>query len=114
MTTTTSRTTKFILPLVFQGAPNPSVIINVELREVTNSKNSNFGKVSIYTDSHYEPLNFSTYMSVEEATKIVEAVGCIAVKQDFDQYSIIDLKEIKHLLSAEWIEWFNAANEAYK
>jgi len=98
---------RFILPISFEGAPNPSVLIEVELRFVKNINRENYGKVSIFTDSHYQPLNIEGYMTFEEGVKLVESKGCIAVKSNFDQYNIQDLKEIKHLLSEKWIEGFN-------
>lgn len=111
MKTVIENNKRYILPVYFKGAPNSSVRIEIELRVVKNQNHKDFGKVGIYSDSFYEPIyNFNTNkgkVTIKEAIAFVERLGAIAVKDDFDFYSIDDLKEIKQSLSKEWIEGFN-------
>lgn len=98
----------YMLFIHIPNAPNPSVMMYVELRPIRNSNHKDYGKYSIYTESHYVPLNIADPIPLEDAVSIVEAAGCIEVKDTFDRYSIKDLREIKHLLSSDWIEGFNS------
>ncbi len=101
----------FVIPFHFKNAPRESVMIQGEIRFVKRDGHKDFGKVNVYTDSQYEPLNFQNAISVEDAKKAVEENGGIWTKENFDTLSIDDLREIKSQLSEEWItsfnEWYN-------
>ena len=97
----------FVIPLYIKGASYPSVMIEGELRPVRNPKSENYGKYSIYRDSHYEPLNINQELPLEEAKNLVVKNGGIFVPNDFVSTDVEDLRTIKHLLSTEWIEGFN-------
>lgn len=103
----TSHKLYFVIPFFFKGAPCESVMLKGELRRVRNPKSENYGKVSVYTDSHFEPLNVD-YMDEFAAKLLVEANGGIWVKEDFDTLNVEDLKQIKSSLSKEWIDAFNS------
>lgn len=98
---------RFVIPRFFKGAPRESVMIKGELRFVKNPDHIAYGSVVIYTDSHFEPLNIQGYSSESAAKRLIEENGGLWVKQDFDDVSIEDLKEIKSQLSEEWIKGFN-------
>lgn len=102
----------FVIPFLFKNAPREAVMLQGELREVKNTKSDDFGKFRIYTDSHYEPLNFQECLSFEDAKQAVEKAGGIWTKQDFNTLSIDDLREIKSQLSDDWVnsfnEWYNS------
>lgn len=57
----------FVIPFFFKNAPREAVMLQGELRFVRNEKSEDFGKVSVYTDSHFEPLNFQDCISLEES-----------------------------------------------
>ena len=103
---------KFVITFFFKGVPRESVMLQGELRFVKNNKSEDFGKVRVYTDSHFEPLNFQDCISIDEAKNAVEQNGGIWTKENFDVLNIDDLREIKSQLSEEWIasfnEWYNS------
>lgn len=98
---------KFIIPLLFEGAPCPAVMLQGEIRIVTNPDEPTYGKVRIYTDSMYAPLANKGYVSYGEAVELIESQKAIWVKENFDQYDINDLKEIKAHLPTKWIDAYN-------
>jgi hypothetical protein len=102
----------FVIPFFFKGAPRESVMLQGELRIVKNKKSEGFGKVRVYTDSHFEPLNFEDCISLEDAKKAVQQNGGIWVKENFDILNVEDLREIKSQLSEDWVksfnEWYNS------
>lgn len=101
----------FVIPFFFKNAPREAVMLQGELRFIRNEKSEDFGKVSVYTDSHFEPLNFQDCISLEEAKEAVEKNGGIWTKENFDTLNLDDLREIKSQLSEKWIssfnEWYN-------
>lgn len=104
----------FILPFYFKGAPNPSVLMQLEIRVVGNRESDYYGLCRIYMDSHYNPIlneidriNMARMITTEEAEQILKNFNCIQVKEGFDQYNIDDMKEIKDQLPVEWINGYN-------
>lgn len=87
--------TNFIIPITFANVP---AFITGSISEVKNPNRQNYGKFKIYTDSHYEPLNFDSYFTESEVRSIIEANKGIFVKENFDTYSFEDIKEIKSAL----------------
>lgn len=103
----TIKNLRFVIPIFSKGAPRESVMIEGELRFIRNEKRENYGKITIYTDSMYQPLYDLGALTFEEAKEHVLKNGGIFVKEDFDCLSISDLREIKGSLSEEWIKGFN-------
>jgi len=101
----------FVIPFFFESAPRSSVMLQGEVRTIKNENHPDFGKVSIYTDSHFNPLNVGK-MDFDSAKKLVVCNGGIWVKQGFDILNVDHLREIKSELSEDWIkgfnEWYNA------
>jgi hypothetical protein len=65
-------------------------------------------------DSHYNPIindidaiSLAQNITIEQAEAILKKHNCIPVKSNFNQHSLDDLKEIKHLLFEEWINGHN-------
>ncbi len=107
-----AETLRFVKLWLFEGAPRPAVSSIAELRPVLNKDHKEFGKYSIYMESHYAPISEleQRYFEKDEATNILTKEKFIPVKSDFDQYSIDDLREIKPQIDPEWVKWFNAQN----
>lgn len=109
-------TKRFVKFWLFEGAPRPAVSSIAELRPVRNKKDKYYGHYSLYNSSYFAPLDDfarNKYFTKEEGEKLLSRYDFIAVKPDFDENSMDDLREIKSQIPEEWIKWHNAANEAY-
>ena len=74
---------RFIWTIYYEWNPKPISIIEIELRYERNPQHPNYGKVTIYNYSYYEPLKTfkNIYYKIEDAIIIVEKLGAIAVKE---------------------------------
>lgn len=99
----------FVKPIVLF---NKALFIQATFRAIKNEKRNDFGLYHGFTDSHYQPFwdifNFNDFcQNLEDINQKLKTLGFFAVKDGFDQNSIDDLKEIKPLLSQEWIDAYN-------
>lgn len=99
---------RFVLPLT---TSNKAYFVVSEIRYVINKNQKEFGNVSIFIDMQYNPLledaDYSRYMKIEEAERLLKNHGFIKVSDDFDKYDIESLKKIKSQLPEKWIENYN-------
>lgn len=93
--------TNFIIPISFS---NRSIFVTGRISEIKNQNQKNYGKYMIFTDSHYEPLNLQDCYTESEAKSIIQENKGIFVKDDFDTYSVEDIKEIKSSLDSSFYQ----------
>lgn len=110
---------KYILPFYY-GAPSSPTMMILETETVRNITDEHYGKCSVYMSSHYNPLidainqiDSTGYITIEQAEGVLKSFKCIHVKEDFNQYNIDDLKEIKHLLPKKWIKGYNESESMF-
>ncbi len=104
-------TIRFVKFWLFEGAPNPAVSSIAELRPDRRN-----GKYTVWSETAFRPLDEEVrnrHFTKEEGVILLQKHDFIRVKSDFDQHSIEDLREIKHLIPERWVFWFNEALKAY-
>lgn len=96
------------------GNGDSIIIIN---RVYNNSRNTNlYGKSSLNSNIHYQPLyhhpKYKNWNTDQEAEKLISDLGLIRVRDDFDEYNISHLNEIKHKIPNDWLqkykEWLSS------
>lgn len=100
---------KFVKPLILG---NNSYFVCAELNKVLNKKHKNFGQFTISMDMQYNPFHehklADEYLTKQQGIDLLNELGFIQVKHNFDEYNVEDIIEIKNILPKEWFEIFES------